>query len=137
MTLDYEALKFWMGFIQFVGMIGVGIYAWYASRQKATAKAVEDLDRQINGRVDVHSDRITRAEITLEHLPTHKDISEISTRIESMHGEISRMSGTVTGINRAVDLMNEHLLAASRNQEHLLASGRNSSRGNEFRDKEC
>jgi hypothetical protein len=54
-----------------------------------------------------------------------------------MHGEISRMSGTVTGINRAVDLMNEHLLAASRNQEHLLASGRNSSRGNEFRDKEC
>jgi hypothetical protein len=117
MPLNYEALKFWMGFVQFIGMIGVGIYAWYASRQKATAKAVKDLDKQINTRVDGQSDRITRAEITLEHMPTHKDISEISTRIESMHGEISRMSGTLAGVNRAVDLMNEHLLTAGRKKE--------------------
>lgn len=106
MTLNYEALKFWLSVIHFLGMVGVGIYAWYVSRKKATNDAVAKI-----------SDRVTRTEITLEHMPTHKDISEISTRIESMHGEISRMSGTLAGVNRAVDLMNEHLLTGSRKKE--------------------
>lgn len=113
MTLNYEALKFWLTLIQFIGMIGVGVYAWYATRQKATTLAVTALGE----RVDKHSDRLTRAEISLEHMPTHRDISEISTRIESMHGEISRMSGTLSGVNRAVDLMNEHLLTVGRKKE--------------------
>jgi hypothetical protein len=128
MTVDYEALKFWLSVGQVVGTAAVAVWVYFVSRQKATSLAVTDLDKQINDRVgqcmeqidervDKHADRITRAEIRLDHMPTHKDISEISTRIEAMHGEISRMSGTLSGVNRAVDLMNEHLLAANRKKE--------------------
>jgi hypothetical protein len=132
----YAAWQFWFSVGTYAATVGVGIYVWFSNRQKATSKAVADLgkhvaqqvndiDKQINGRVDRNEDRITRVEVTMEHLPTHKDISKISTRIEAMHGEISRMSGSLVGLNRAVDLMNEHL---------LVTSSRN--RTNEFRDKE-
>lgn len=113
----YAAWQFWFSVGTYVAALGVGVYVWFSNKHKANAAAVTDLDKQINKRVDTHADRITRAEITLEHMPTHKDISEISTRIEAMHGEISRMSGTLSGVNRAVDLMNEHLLTAGRKKE--------------------
>lgn len=39
-----------------------------------------------------------------------KSIHALDVRLDSLHGDIRELTGTVRGLNRAVDLMNEYLI---------------------------
>lgn len=77
---------------------------------QAVAASVIALKTNIEGRMTEQDKTIARLDEAVKHAPTHTDIKELSKRIEELHGDLKEVVGSLTGIRRAVDLMNEYLL---------------------------
>ncbi len=110
MNINYDAIRAWVDIVQIAGTVLIGIYVWITGRQRVTDQNLKTFKTKINSRLDGHGDRITRIESDVNHMPTHHDMAALSGRIEALHGDVHELVGTMTGLRRAVDLMNEHLL---------------------------
>jgi len=111
--VNYEALRFWFGIVQFILTAGVWVYVWLSNRQRATTKRVQDLEKLTLERLQEHDGWLNRLDTKLKYIPTRDDHSKLSDRIEDLHGDLHEISGVLSGLRRAVDLMNEHLLNRS------------------------
>lgn len=114
---DYTALRFWFGVLQFLGTVAVGVYAWWVTRAKNTTKAIEqvrvDNQAEINklaGAVTSNERRIDRLENNVDNMPDHADMDGVKSELSGLRSDVSKMLGTMQGLNRAVDLMTEHLI---------------------------
>lgn len=96
---DYSAITFWLNVIVLLINAAIGIFVWLNRRHQVT----ED-------RVSAIEDRVTAVESDMHHLPTHKDIHDLTKTIGALRGDLSELSGRMSGVNRAVDLINSHLL---------------------------
>lgn len=76
----------------------------------ALEESVDDNIDEIKVRVSEQATTIARLEEAVKRAPTHTDIKELSKRIEELHGDLKEVVGGLSGIRRAVDLMNEYLL---------------------------
>lgn len=47
MTIDHEAVRFWISVLQFLGTIAIGVYVWWSNREKVTAKRFAALEREV------------------------------------------------------------------------------------------
>ena len=133
MTINYTAWWFWINVAQMIFTAALGCYVWWTNRAKVTAARFATLEKQVAERVEKtaldamdaerdnrcaqHRERTARAEMTIarmesdiKHLPSHHVIETLSTRISDLQGSLKEVSGRLSGINRAVDLMNEFLL---------------------------
>lgn len=117
MELDYTALRFWFGVLQFAGTIAVGVYAWWATSAKKTTKAIQEVreDNQadieaLGHKVTSNERRIDRLENNVDNMPDHADMDGVKSELSGLRSDVSKMLGTMQGLNRAVDLMTEHLI---------------------------
>ena len=104
--MDYEAMKFWFDTAQFGLTCLIGVYVWMSNRSKANQKAIDRVSDQVK-RLD---DRIMLCEQNIKHLPDQKDIAQINSQLTRLHGDLQKVDGRLTGINRAVDLMYQNML---------------------------
>ena len=138
-TIDYAAWKFWFDVAQSIGTILIGVYVYFMTRKKGLDKRFEKIEAGISKELKDHrkeiDDRCTRRhegidtslnvyrqcidslersdqalDLKMQHMPTHHDIKELSGRIDLLHGTMSELNGRLSGINRAVDLINEFLI---------------------------
>lgn len=134
MTLpNYNAWRFWFDVVQLAGTVIIGAYVWWSNRVKVTAKRFEALEREVNlrasaltvrdakkeqgARCAIHLARtaaaesaIVRIDSDMKHMPTAGDISALSSQIGQFQKDLGELSGKLSGINRAVDLINEFLI---------------------------
>lgn len=103
--MDYPAWKFWIDAAQLGGLCAIGIYTWWTNREKVTNRRFQD-----------HEDRIIVLEITAKNAPVCQHHGELAHRIEDIHGDLRELSGSVNGVKRAVDLMNEFLINQGSNK---------------------
>ncbi|WP_111745591.1 DUF2730 family protein [Salinisphaera orenii] len=104
MSVDYLRIG-----LQVVTMIGAAIAALYArfvARTKATTTRIDNVD----ARVDDVEGRVLKAESDLKYTPSNAEIKELHKDIANLRGDMREISGSLTGLRRAVDLMNQHLL---------------------------
>lgn len=104
--IDWNAMRFFLDALVLAGMVAIGVYTWWVSRRQATASAIKEVDRRVDG-VD---ERLTQVESDMQHMPTQTDVAELSGRIGELHGDLREIKGSLRGLSRAVDLMNEHLI---------------------------
>lgn len=115
--MDYGALRFWFDVVQVVGTIAIGVYVWLANRQRVTTQSIRQLEHDVDERLDDHGTRLSRLEEEVRHLPTHNDIGGVFKRIDQIHGDLKELTGAMSGLRRAVDLINDHLLNRRRDSE--------------------
>jgi hypothetical protein len=131
--INYVAWSFWREIIVLGGLVANIVYTWWINREKVTAKRFAALEKDVAQRVtkaDLEAivanqgapcrthlsrtigleDRATRAELEIKHLPNHADLAKLSSRIEEIHADLHEIAGGVSGLRRAVDLMNEYLI---------------------------
>jgi len=75
------------------------IYTWWVNREKVTAAKFRLLEQ-----------RLVEVEFAARSTPLCCHHEDLDRRLTHLLGEVREMSGTLKGLNRAVDLMNEHLL---------------------------
>lgn len=132
--LDYTALRFWMDVGQTIGTVAIGVFVWWDKQRTKTAKRFAELEswkddheprvdaletavEEMQEKCSSHQDQtgqldrgMIAVQAELRHLPGKKEIDMLTRQIGDMNEKMGRMDGRLAGINRAVDLMNQHLL---------------------------
>lgn len=134
MTYDYTELRFWFDVAQLAGTLAIGIYVWWDRRKKANEKrfaALEQVvvshsaslqlidgvkekresgcEKHLQRTIDLENKQV-ELEADIRHLPSRQDLSNLSDKISSLTEKLGTLDGRLTGINRAVDLLNQHHL---------------------------
>lgn len=92
--------------IQTIGLFVLGIYSVAIRKAMTGLKEVQVIDTAVQG-VDK---RLTAIEHTTRHAPTHADLAAIYSRINLLAERQSEMVGSLSGIQRGLDRVEEHLL---------------------------
>jgi outer membrane murein-binding lipoprotein Lpp len=103
---DWGAMKFFLDLLLAVGVVAVGVYTWWVTRGQATKAAID----AVGERVDHVEHRVARVEQDVKHLPTHDDVMDLSAKISNLHGDLRELRGSMKGVERSVQLINEHLI---------------------------
>lgn len=106
MELDYTALRFWFAVFVLVANTAIAVWAWWQSRHRATNERIAELQRRVEQSERKHA----RLEQHVHAQPGHADMSAMKDELSGLRADVKEMSGTMNGLNKAVDLMTEHLL---------------------------
>lgn len=98
---------------QFVFTVAVGLFS-ISSARKASSKAdAEQLARRLNSQ----DEKILVLQQQMKHLPTSEQMTELSSELAEVAGDMKAIKVEVAGVNkaleplaRAVERMNEYLL---------------------------
>ena len=134
MTIDYTAWRFWVDIGQTAVTAAIGLYVWWDKRSLKTAARfakIENWQAEKGPLIDAqqisntergesctrHKGRTTALEkaqqamqADLEHLPAREDLADLAKEIGRLTEKLATLDGRLTGINRAVDLLNQHHL---------------------------
>ncbi len=92
--------------IQTIGLVIIGIYGYGVRKAMNNLAQLQQLDADVES-VDK---RLTAIEHASRHAPTHADLAAIYGRINLLAERQSEMVGSLTGIQRGLDRVEEHLL---------------------------
>lgn len=116
-ALNYQALSFWWNVFLTLCLVALAIYQWIRGRHQANSNDIRVLRNEIGKLIgDVEQkqhkldNRITAVEHDLSQQPTARDIHAIYQSIGTVHADLKQVVGSLTGLQRAVDLMNQHLI---------------------------
>lgn len=90
----------------------LGLYVWWKVwSEKASVKdRLDNLEGEIAARLErIEAQHLSHA-VEIKSLPGLKDLGQIYERVNSIDGELQRLVGQITGINRHIDMLTEHHL---------------------------
>lgn len=103
-----------------IATIGAWLYAWQVQRRSAAKAEISRIERTFVEKTEEASSRVDRIETRLavverdvSTLPDHKELGQLYDRLNSLHGDLQQLTGTVTSLTRQLTLINEHLLNGS------------------------
>lgn len=98
-TINYQALNFWFGVLNTLGISVISIIGWWLLREKASNQRFTDAEK-----------RLAKLETDVKHPPSCTYHPRLEERMSAAVGKLENMNGKLDGLNRAVDLMNEYLI---------------------------
>lgn len=107
---DYVSAKFWADIGQWAFNVLVALYLYFSRRNEKTHQEAMDKVEQACEKIDQHDRDIIR----LKALPSTQQFNRLGDQMGALSAELNELKGRLSGINRAVDLMNEHLLNRER-----------------------
>jgi 3-keto-L-gulonate-6-phosphate decarboxylase len=113
MEPNYQALQFWLSFINLMLVAAVAVYSWQNNRHKASAAQIQSLKTQVHTEMGEIDDRLIRVESDLKHLPNQTDIGNIHRRIDEVAQGQTRMEGQLGEIKNLQKTIHHHLLNGS------------------------
>lgn len=125
---------------QFVATSAVAVYVYFASHAQARREALERLENRLDQRLDeldsqltsidsrvgnsptlelcaVHRGRVDTVERLLAELPGHDAMNRVHARIDEVSALASEVRGRLTGIERTLDTISQHLLEQRRSRD--------------------
>jgi hypothetical protein len=130
---NYAEWKFYIDIVVMILVAGNAGYTWWSNREKVTSQRFEALEKDVQNRLkkdDLDDAKSNRDKQCVEHkrqtaglekvvadlhievtrLPTRAEITALDLTMKSLAEKIGNLDGRLTGVNRAVDLMNEFLI---------------------------
>lgn len=119
--MDYQAISFWWNVGITIVLAGVSVWGWFKSRSTATANDIKSLrdwtEDELDASAKNHTQltvRVVRIESDLQHMPGHEELAELVTKMAETQSQLSRAVGELSGLNRQMRLVQEHLLSGRR-----------------------
>ncbi|MDA8413011.1 MAG: hypothetical protein M0023_04395 [Desulfobacteraceae bacterium] len=130
---DYPKWKLVLDLIQMLGTVAVAIYVWWSNREKVTSQRFSALEKEVAERLkktDLDEAKIARdlhcsdhknetkalskayADLHIEvtRLPDRREITNLDNTMKQLAEKLGNLDGRMSGMNRAVDLINEFLI---------------------------
>lgn len=125
--LPWEAARTVIELVALTGGFLGWIYAWQQARTKAGKEEVDKVREDHAGRLNVHSERITRLEGEVKALPNHEDLQLLHTRITKVGDEVTETGKIVSGLAARLDglskLVDRLETVTSRQEQFLMDRG--------------
>ena len=106
-AFDYEGLKAWIDFAQFVGMVVLGIVGWQLRKDKSQDGRLDTLETLFADKVAEHEARLAVIDERLKHVPSNSETAALTQRIDALNHNIA-------GLQRALELQNQYLLTLNK-----------------------
>lgn len=90
-------IKLWIDIIQFLATGAIGVYVWFGNRERFEQR-----------------ERLSRIEDTLNHSPSHADISGIYKRLDDLHGDLRELVGKVDALAKSHALVMQQMIEGRR-----------------------
>lgn len=94
-----------LGVANFLLTWGVALYMYLSNKNKATNTRIDTVASDLNESIKEHGNRLTK----LEGGPTHQDLGTLHEKVNDATKEIALLNGTVSGMNRLLSSIDEHL----------------------------
>ena len=130
---DYQVYRFWFDIAQFALTGAIGFYVWFSNRARINHKRFVDLEKSVNKKItaaeaqemldrqlpdcEEHQAQTQKLEATtirlgaeMRGMPSREEIRSLTKSVSSLSSKIAKLDGKFEGVNRAVDLINEHLI---------------------------
>lgn len=98
-VINYQSLNFWFQVFQFLLTAAIGIYVWWTNREKVT-----------NKRFSAAENRLAQLENDVKHPPACTYHPRLEERMDAVQGDTREIKGSLKGLAKAVDLINEFLI---------------------------
>ena len=108
--MDHDTAKLIFDVLQTILIAAVGVTNWLNNRQRVTTASITNLKNSIDGRLDTHTERITRVEQDLKNGPNHTDFGEANRRLTALNGEMKELKGELRGVHTTLNLIHQYLL---------------------------
>lgn len=115
--MDFDIWRLAVDAVQLALTCAVGVYAWVATKHRATLREIKELDT----RLDAVEHRVTVAEEQLKSTPTDKAIHELAIAIEHLVGDFKAHAARLDGLGEIVKRLES---VAARQEQFLLEHGR-------------
>ena len=110
---DWDGLRFGLDAVVVLSVAANWLYTLHADRRRAIQAEIEALTE----RLVATEKRVSGHEVTIQNLPGHTAISDLTEKFSDLHGDLRAVAAELTGfketfagVNRIVNLMHEHLL---------------------------
>ena len=120
---DYEAARFWMGFLQLAGLVALGVYTHVTSKSKANSSAINTVRGDMESKYDDLEERVGRCErrqdvfeSRIDGAPTHNDLSKVYDRLNSVSEDLSAVGGQLRALSHQLSMVNTYLLNSKGDQ---------------------
>ncbi len=131
--MNYAVWKFWIDVVVLLVVAGNWLYTWRSNREKVTTVRFEELEKAVakratraeleeakvkrDGKCGSHQagtkkleSSLSALQLEVSKLPSRSEIKELSDSMRILSKEIGNLDGRMSGVNRAVDLINEFLI---------------------------
>jgi hypothetical protein len=125
---DYTAWRFWFEVGDWAFDFAVLFFVWMRTRSKSIEAKIMNVAASSSTQLEDYRQKMAtlcgqrlekiesiasdqqNIKLEMAHMPSHRDIKDLSARMDMLHGGIKELSGRLSGMNRAVDLINEFLI---------------------------
>ncbi|MFQ5774020.1 MAG: DUF2730 family protein [Kiloniellaceae bacterium] len=118
MVLD---ARFWVDVVQLLLTCGVGLYAWQASKYKATSDRLEEIRSGQEAQLKAHDVLLATLAEQIKNTPTDTAIHELALAIEHLVGDFKAHSAKLEGLHAIVQRLES---ITARQEDFLLNIGR-------------
>lgn len=104
--MNYQAAMFYLTLGLTIVNIILNISGWLSNKEKVSNSRFQEVEERVTkveGRVD-------RMPVCDNHSRMETNDTKLFERLDTLHGDIQKMSGGVERLTRSLDLVNEHLL---------------------------
>lgn len=130
--LNYDALRFWLALLLALVSLATSAWVWWSSRTRATRANIDAVNtrvtlvheesRQMNAALRKETDHtaaelrkdVDRLAIEVKAMPNHEDLKAVYERLGSVDRQLSQLVGSVKGVERGFEMINNHLLNKER-----------------------
>lgn len=108
--MDYTAADFWWKVLITVMNMGIGVYLFWERNNNATKVRIDDLEKDVDERLDDQGNRLMRVETQVEHLPQIADLEKLYERVGRIDQRTSHIEGEFREARRTLNLIHEYLM---------------------------
>jgi len=93
----------WLDVIYKIAMAVFGIWLYLDRRNDRTNLRISQLEERIDGRLDTHTERLTRVETELTKQPTHDHLAEVYREIRKTSDAVATMAITLAAMQATLE----------------------------------
>ena len=108
MTDFMDALLRWLPVIILIVQVIMARALWSLKQSFISRRECDDCQRESAEKKEKEAARVTEVEKDLGKLPERHELRELFDKIAILSASLGELNGRLSGINRAVDLLNQH-----------------------------
>ncbi len=109
--IEIEEWKFAFQVLQFLATGAIGIYVYMSNKNKVTNDRITEFQKDVDGKIDNHSERLAKVEVRAKKSPTHDDLSKLHEKINEVSTCMNRMEGESKVTRRILNLIHETMMS--------------------------
>lgn len=108
--MSYDEVQIWVDVAQFAATAGVGLYIHFTKKNDRTNQRIDDVEEDVDRRLDAHQDRIAKLEGGMSASPTHKDIDDLKKTVMNLARETSEQTGKIDAMGKQLGRVSDWLM---------------------------